>query len=140
MKCLLIGGIVIVVGLVVAAAASISGDRSIMVPPPDARAEAFVRELATHRYKLARRYVAADMRRHISAEMLQQAFGRVTAQIGTVQDVQAQLLWSDRSHALARAEVRGTSGVRLPLQFGLVWEHGRWAINELPSLLQVPGR
>jgi hypothetical protein len=116
------------------------GDRQTLVPPPEARVEAFLRELHTRRSQLAVRYLTGELRRHISASGLQHAFGGVEAAIGDVGNVDAATLSWDRQSARVRGELVSANGRRTVLDFGLKWERGEWTIEVLPEALWAAPR
>jgi hypothetical protein len=123
-------------GLVVSGAATLVGDRMTFVPPPDVRVEAFLRQLMTRRAELALKYLSRDLRTDVSPSMLQHYFDAIEQQIGEIENVNTQTLSWDRRSAAARAELIASNRTRLPLEFGLTWESGAWAISDLPRELR----
>lgn len=109
-----------------------AGDRSVLVPPPEAVAEGFTRELVEHRYDLALRYLSRDLRRRTSAATLGDRFDPVWQRLGKHNQVDAELQWMQGSTSAARAFVAAQAGHGV-LQFRLVREHGLWRIAELPA-------
>jgi hypothetical protein len=125
-------------GLAINGAATLLGDRTTLVAPPDARVESFLRQLATERSELALEYLSRGLRRRVSASELRDRFAAIEQQIGTIENVTAQTLSLDRQTATARAELAASRSAKVPLGFGLRWEHGEWAIEDLPDLLRRP--
>lgn len=132
-----LGAAIAVTGLGLAvslATPALFGDRSALVAPPDARVESFTRELATHRSALALRYLSDGLRRTTSAAALAEAFATIESQLGEVDNVDAERVWQDASRAAARSDVVAGRH-HVILDFGLSWEHGQWAISDLPPIL-----
>jgi hypothetical protein len=127
---------VAVLGLALSGAATLVGDRMTFVPPPDARVEAFLRQLMARRAELALKYLSRDLRARISPAALQLGLDAVEQRIGEIEDVTAQTLSWDRRSAAARAEVIASNRARVPLELGLTWESGAWAISDLPQELR----
>ena len=124
-------------GLGVSAIAIRLGDRQTLVPAPEARVEAFLRELQTHRSQLAVKYLSDDLRQSAAATALQQAFNVLEASIGDVENVDAETLTLDRQSATARGKLVTIKGGPTTLDFGLKWQRGEWAIAVLPEPLSV---
>jgi hypothetical protein len=123
-------------GLAASGGATLLGDRATFVSPPDARAEAFVRQLMSRRAELARKFVSRDVRMQVSPPALQLGFEALEAQLGEVEDVTTETLFLDRQTAVARAELVARGGRRTTLEFGFKWELNGWAIRELPCALK----
>jgi hypothetical protein len=123
-------------GLAVSGGATLLGDRTTFVSPPDARAEAFLRQLMSGRAELARKFVSRDVRTEVSPPALQLGFEALEAQLGDVEDVTTRTLFLDRQSAVARAELVARGGGRMTLEFGFKWELNGWAIRELPCALR----
>jgi hypothetical protein len=123
-------------GLTIAGSATLLGDRTTWVPPPDARTESFLRQLMARRAELAKKFLSRDVRTRVSGPALQLGFDAIEEDIGDVQDVTTRTLSWDRQSAVARAGLVGDAGGRLTLEFGLTWQQGGWAIQELPCVLR----
>jgi hypothetical protein len=126
---------VAVLGLAVSGAATLVGDRMTFVPPPEARVEAFLRQLMARRAELALKYLSRDLRARLSPAALQRELDAIEQRIGEIEDVTAQTLSWDRRSAAARAELIASNRARMPLEFRLTWESGAWAIHDLPGAL-----
>jgi hypothetical protein len=124
-----------VLGLAASGAATLVGDRTTFVPPPEARVEAFLRQLMTERAELAMKYLSRDLRARMSPAALQQGFDAVEQRIGEIENVTAQTLSWDRQSASARAELVASKRATMTVEFGLTWESGAWAIHDLPQAL-----
>jgi hypothetical protein len=140
MKALLAALAVTMLGLGVSNGAIWLGDRMTLVAPPEARAEAFLRELKTRRPALALKYLSRDLRRRVSPRALQRRFDELQEMIGDVEDVRTRTLSYDRQTATARAELLGHPPAQMALDFRFSWESGEWTIRELPSALTTAAR
>lgn len=122
--------------LLVAAAVFGARDTALFVPPPDAVAENFARELAAGRYELARRHLSSSRRREQGADDLESRFAPWKARIGKVDSVEAKELSRASDRAAAICEVRGDpSSVTLALQ--LVREQGLWRVDGWEAAAEV---
>ena len=110
------------------------GDRSMLVPPPEAEVETFVRQLATGRFERALPHLSRRAAGRTSRDSLRARFLALEARIGKVRDVKGQLLTQARDTAYAEAvlDAEGASG--LPLAFRLVREDGVWVVDDLGEL------
>ncbi len=125
--------LVVAIALAVVAGAVFGiGDASVMVSPPEAVAEEFVRELATRRYDLARQRVAESARGRATEGALRQTFEPVrvhTGKINTVDATPSPSPFGDSGEALARADVHGDRGTA-SLTIALSREKGLWAVSD----------
>lgn len=119
---------------VVAASVFGLGDRSVLVPPPEAVIEGFVRELATHRYSPALSYLRPELARSAGADSLRVLASRLESRAGSIRDVLGEPGRRDERRAEARAVVRAERVERLVLPFTLVFEEGAWSIASLDAL------
>jgi hypothetical protein len=127
---------IIAAGLGIIAAGIAGGDRGTLVPPPDAVAEAFVRELAAGRYDLATNHLSDALRTSTSSKELLLWFDPVRRRLGAANGVDAAIDWMQQRAAAAQASIDAEHGTAvLPLR--LAWEHGLWAIDELPADVPV---
>ena len=123
---------VALVGLVVVAIAVFAGgDRSVLVAPPDATAESFVRELGMERYDLAHRFLGSDLQKQVSPAKLRQAFEPLRAGIGRPDQVETTASWKNGHEARVLATYEGRRG-SAALYVDLVREHGLWKIGRWP--------
>ena len=106
-------------------------DTSVLVPPPDAVAETFVRELGMSRYVLARHYLARDVKEHTSVEEMRSSFERVREATGRPDQVVTAPSSTDDDHArvLARLEGRRSTAA---MYVDLIREHGMWKVAAWP--------
>ncbi len=122
--------------LLVAAAVFGARDSALFVPPPEAVAENFARELAAGRFELARRHLSSARRREQGAEDLESRFGPWKARIGKVDSVEANELSRASDRAAAICEVRGDpASVTLTLE--LVREQGLWKVDRWEAAAKV---
>lgn len=108
------------------------GDRALMVSPPEAVAEEFMRELATRRYDIARERLAEGARERGTADALRALFEPVRERIGPINTIDAAPL-SDPgrgdTQAWSRAEVRGDRGAAT-FTIALSREKGLWVVSD----------
>lgn len=108
------------------------GDRQVLVPPPDAVAESFTREVVEGRYQLASKYLSRDLRKRVSAADLRRRFRPVRAQLGPPHTVAATLDWLGNEEAMARAMVDTSRGSAV-LSLSFTREQGLWVLREVPD-------
>lgn len=116
---------VAVLGIVAAAVAA--GDRSLLVPPPDAVAESFTHAVLVGRYRPAQNYLSettaahpfeiADLRR--VADTL----------VDGVPEVEAAVVMQDRQSAVVTVTLRGRRHSTGRLRVGLRFERGEWKVE-----------
>ena len=135
MKSLLAMAGVSALGIAIGLVATLAGDRATLVPPPDARVEAFLRQLSSRRGELALKYLARE-RRQVPASALQDRFAAIERQQGSTWNVTAETLSLDRQSARVRGELVSSHRTRTSLEFGLRWEQGEWVIQDLPAPLR----
>lgn len=124
--------VIVLAGLaVVAAAVFAGGDRSVLVPPPDAVTEAFVRELAMERYEPAQRYLSSDVQRQISPSALAASFEPLRARTGRPDQVITREVFrrGDRARVFATLEGREATA---SMYVDLVRERRLWKIGGWP--------
>ena len=99
------------------------GDRELFVPPPDAIAEAFVREVMTKRWDRARDYLAQP--ESVSDEQLEALEKSWEARVGNPTKIEAETITHDVSRALANVRMqsaRGSEAVAIALRFDDEWK------------------
>lgn len=97
-------------------------DRALVVPPPDAVAEAFTREVMTRRWDRARTFLAnPDSVTRAQLEVLQ-------SRLGDAANVDAQTISRDDTHAIVEVALK-TQAFRVPME----WEGG-WRVGAVPGL------
>ena len=97
-----IGGVLLAMALLVGATAlavSAFDDRELMVPPPDAVAEGFTREVANKRWPRAKEYLADP------ESMSQDEMERMQEEIGAGQNIEAEIVARDETHAVVTVRV-----------------------------------
>jgi hypothetical protein len=124
-----------ILGLGIGTGAALVGDRTTLVAPPDARVEAFLRELKGRRAELAVKYLARELR-GMAAPELQHRFAAIERDLGPIENVTADTLSLDRQSASVRGELVASRRAKRALAFGLRWERGEWAIQDLPEGLR----
>jgi hypothetical protein len=103
-----------------------AGDRQTFVPPPDAVAEGFVRQLASRRYDRVDSYLSRSHR--ITAAELRWRCDPLWRYSGQVNHVDAELVARDAERARAVARVSGdVAEARFVVE--LTREHGLWKVG-----------
>lgn len=102
------------------------GDRELFVPPPDAVAEAFVRETITGRYVRAREYLAdPESMTDDDVRALEQ---NIESWVGEATEVEAEVLSRTDDRALANVRVssgKGSQSLSFTLVFDQEWKIAR---------------
>jgi hypothetical protein len=130
--------VALVAMVVVATAVFAGGDRTVLVAPPDATAEGFVRQLGMKRYELAVHFLSDDLQRHASPTKLRETFEPLRVDIGKPDQVETKTSWTDGDHARVLATYEGRQG-DAALYVDLVREHGLWKIATWPlEVVQRP--
>ena len=123
---------VIAVALAITAAAVFGlGDRETLVPPPEAVAESFTREIAERRYDLALEFLSDERRKDHDASTLRAQYEPILQRVGVMNQVSAETDWMDLHTASATSTVNAKLG-SVTLQLGFVRERGLWRIDGLP--------
>lgn len=116
----------------VAWAVFVLGDRTVLVPPPEAVAEGFMRQLQTRRFEQARSYLARPAVR--SAEGLRARLEALERAVGRIQDVRGRRGTVGSLDASAVADLTTADRARAEVAFSLRREHGEWRIADLDGL------
>lgn len=116
-------------------AVDLTEDRQTLVPPPDAVAEQFVRQILAGRSEQALPFLSEKLRPRVSADRLDDLGGRLETELGEVAKVSAELESISGDRAAASAALDGARGSRT-FRFGLVREQGEWTIGEAGDLLR----
>jgi hypothetical protein len=101
-------------------------DREIFVPPPDAVAEGFAREIVTKRWARARPYLTRDA----SDKELAALHKAWEERVGEPTTIEAETISRDRDRALVNVRLQSAKGSEA-VAFGLVFEE-EWKV-ELPA-------
>jgi hypothetical protein len=124
---------IVAVALSVIAGATFGlGDRATLVPPPDAVAESFTRELVEERYALAMKFLAWNIASSMTPDELRRLYEPLRAGVGIPEQVEASLETMEEHRAAARTRVKGSEGSAV-LQLRFVREDGLWVVSELPA-------
>jgi hypothetical protein len=110
------------------------GDRSVLVPPPEARVENFVRKLGPSRCGMAMDHLSDALSRRIGPPVLCRLSRSFTRQMGPILDVSGELVRMTRDHAQADAVLKLPHGRTARFRLGLHREHGLWRIQDLGDL------
>ena len=118
--------------LIAGAAVGPGGDRGVLVPPPEAAAQNFLKAMAEHRYTQARQHLAAGLKETEPGELaaLHESLERAH---GAVEKVQGQDAWVAGEESTARVSLRFSGGPR-DLRLPLRREKGLWKVASLDSL------
>jgi hypothetical protein len=122
--------------IVIAVCVFAAGDRQTLVPPPDAIAEAFMRQLTTGRYDRVGSYLSRA-RREWSAAARRRQFEPLWRFTGTVNDVDAELVSIQGDRARAVATAHGDVADARVL-FELVREQGLWKVDGFSTNPPLP--
>ena len=121
------------IGLVV----FVGGDRQTLVPPPEASAEGFVRQVDLERYPQTRQYLASGSAAALSARHLAAWRDRLEARSGHITQIDPSGVVMDDTRAVAHVHVRGTradADVSVPMRR----ERGLWKVDALPEIQEQP--
>ncbi len=120
--------VVIITGLLIGAAAAAIhgfGDRELFVPPPDAVAEGFMREVTMKRFDQASSYLADSGSTHFDLPGLARNIERTH---GYVDDINARTITSTKGRAVVRVQLR--SALRTDsMAVTTVWEGHGWKVD-----------
>lgn len=101
------------------------GDRALFVPPPDAVAEGFTREVMSGRYDRARTYLA-------ESEAVTNDELRAMRREG-VTDVEAEIVSRTDTNAVVRVRLEGEEALRYELEFDREWKIASISERRLPT-------
>ena len=113
---------------VIGVAVFAGGDRSVLVPVPEAVTEGFMREITMRRFDLAMHYLAKDRQRRETPQTLGALFAPLLEAAGEVNAVDGTPHWVQGDNAWAAATVEGDRGSP-SCEFALVRESGLWKIS-----------
>jgi hypothetical protein len=121
---------------VIAVCVFAAGDRQTLVPPPDAVAEAFVRQAAARRYDRVHA-LQSSRRQELSAAVLRQYLDPLWRFTGTVNQVDAELVSIEGDHARAVATAYGDL-TEARFVFDMVREDGLWKVYDVSTNPMLP--
>ena len=125
--------LIIVTLALVAAAVFGLGDKTTLVPPPEAVVESFVRALQAERYDGAMTLLSEDLQTKVEPGTLRSLAERLRQRAGKILDAQGEAGWidGDRAEACARLQTeRGQTLFKFPLSRG----KGLWSIQSLAPI------
>lgn len=99
-------------------------DRELFVPPPEAVAEGFIREVITGRYSRAREYL--QERESMSEDQLRALEQEIESRTGDPTEVEAETVTRDDQRALVTVRVSSAQGSHA-MAYGLEFEE-EWKI------------
>jgi hypothetical protein len=118
--------------LITAAAVGPGRDRGVLVPPPEAAAENFLKAMAEHRYTQAPQYLAAGVKGTEPGE-LAALHASLERAYGAIEGVQGEDASIAGEESTARASLRFAGGPR-DLRLPLRREKGLWKVASLDPL------
>ena len=111
------------------AAVFVARDGATFVPPPEAAAEEFTRELSQKRYAIAWRHMSSAARQRDSEAQLRARFEPVLAELGKINHVEADEVASSGDTATATSSIDG-SRHDVVLTLALRRENGLWMVEQ----------
>jgi hypothetical protein len=121
---------IVLCGLVVCGLAVWGGDTAILVPPPEAVAEGFVRQVVAGRYEGATALLSAEAAAEVDHDRLERLRRNLEADTGVVVGVTARPDRVDPDHARATALVHGRDGL-VPVWLSMSLQKGLWRIDAI---------
>ena len=112
------------------------GDRSVLVSPPEAVVEDFVRALATDRYDRAVPYLSKEIGSRVGTDSLRALTQALESRIGDIEDVRCERFWMTRDNAAAFAVLTATGADLVSFELPLTWTGPEWAIAGLHGLVR----
>ena len=139
MRELILAAITVAAGLALnAAVVFLGGDRATLVPPPDAVAEVFVRQLATHRFDRALPHLSRRLRQELDRDRLSSLVAALEAQSGSITFAEGAERSRTREHASAVVHTKTDRRQTPTFEFELISQRGEWKISAWERLLQRP--
>ena len=120
--------------LLVAGAVFSLNDSTVLVPPPEAVAEGFARQLVAGRYERALPYLSRELASEVGPDGLRALANQLKSLTGTVLNVQGEPGWMVGERAEAAATLETESAGQVRLIFPLSREQGVWSISSLDRL------
>src|SRR5687768_15330947 len=111
----------------VTALISATGDSDVLVPPPEAVAEGFLRAIETERFSQALPYLDEELRNRVGEHYLRQLLTALERQHGKIEDVRGDRSTVRGDEAEAEVSVRTAAG-ETPLRLQLRREKHLWKI------------
>ena len=116
-----------------AAAVFGGGDRRILVSPPEAIAEDFLRAVWMKRYPQAAKYLSETARAKVGERDLAAVRARLDEAVGGIEDVRGEEGWIAGDAAEAGAEIRGRAR-SLTVSLPMGREKGEWRVAGIDGL------
>src|SRR5688500_14462646 len=112
---------------------SATGDAEVLVPPPEAVAEGFLRAVETGRFAQALPFLDEELRKSVGEDGVRLLLQDLERQHGKIEDVQGEHSTVRGEEAEAEVSIRTAAGEEVPLRLQLRREKHLWKISELPS-------
>jgi hypothetical protein len=122
--------------VIIAVCVFAAGDRQTLVPPPDAVAEAFLRQATARRYDRVHALLSWR-RQELSAAVLRRYLDPLWRFTGAVNQVDAELVSIDGDHARAVATAYGDL-TEARVLFDMVREDGLWKVYDVSTNPMLP--
>ena len=112
------------------------GDTGILVSPPEAVAEQFLRSLQTRRYEQARAQLASELKTRTAAGDLRRLHQDLETRVGRIEKVEGEKgAAPEEAHCRLETD-RGQVRVTLPFERA----SGEWHVRDLTALRTVSSR
>jgi hypothetical protein len=106
-------------------------DGTTLTSPPEAVAENFMRELATHRYSQALKYLDDDLSDRTSVADLKRVTDDLEGRVGKIRDVRGEPIMIANNDAEAKAVLKTTRTQFHTVRFNLSRRSGVWLIDAM---------
>jgi hypothetical protein len=110
------------------------GDRTMFVPPPEAVAESFMRQLTTGRYARALPYLSDDLAARTTPDTLRALTDRLQNRTGKILNVRGDPVSISGDQAEANATLKTKAAGEPAFNFKLTRQEGVWKISDIGSL------
>jgi hypothetical protein len=109
-------------------------DSSVLVPPPEAVVEGFVRQLAADRYEMALPYLSRELRAQTIEATLRELTSQLKSRTGKILNVQGEPGRVDKDQSEAAALLETASSATTRIRFKLARASGLWSITDIHEL------
>ena len=106
------------------------GDTHVLVSPPEAVAEGFMRSLTSHRYRQALPFLSDDLQERVTPEALKAYTHRLEAKHGKIKDVKGKAGWVKGDRAEAQAVLQSERGKEVKHPIRLERSEGAWSVSD----------
>jgi ABC-type transporter MlaC component len=106
------------------------GDTHVLVSPPEAVAEGFMRSLTTRRYRQALPFLNDELQERVTPEALKAYAQRLEAEHGKIKDVKGEAGWMKGDRAEAHAVLQTDQGKEVKHPIRLERSEGAWSVSD----------